>query len=210
MPRTAHWYFDYISPFAYLQFQRLDELAPLEPVLTPVLFAGLLKHHGQLGPAEIPEKRAFTYRFATWSARRARVPFRFPPAHPFNPLAPLRLTIAAGSTKDAVRSVFHCIWGEGKDPVADWGALCHSVGLSEPEANRRVADAEVKDTLRRNTEQAIADGAFGVPTLIVDGTCFWGVDATDMAADYLVDSTAFEDDEMRRVSNLPAAVERPR
>lgn len=53
----ADWYFDFISPFAYLQFVRLGELAGARLRLRPVLFAGLLQHWGQLGPAEIPAKR---------------------------------------------------------------------------------------------------------------------------------------------------------
>ena len=62
--QKAKWYFDFISPFAYLQLGRFKELPQdldIEPV--PVLFAGLLKHWGHLGPAEIPSKRRFVYRF---------------------------------------------------------------------------------------------------------------------------------------------------
>ena len=107
-------------------------------------------------------------------------------------------------------TIYNYIWGEGGDPVTEWGELCATLGLSVNQADQRIADPVVKDTLRRNTEQAISQGVFGVPSLVVDGACFWGVDATDMAADFLADSAAFEDEEMRRVSNLPAAAERPR
>ena len=86
------WVFDVISPFAYLAFPQLSRLpAHVSVELVPVLFAGLLQHFGQLGPAEIPSKRRFTYRFALWRARQLGLPMRMPPAHPFNPLALLRL-----------------------------------------------------------------------------------------------------------------------
>ena len=64
----AEWYFDFVSPFAYLQAQRLDRLrdAGLEIHYQPVLFAALLDHWGQLGPAEIGPKRELTYRAALW------------------------------------------------------------------------------------------------------------------------------------------------
>ena len=101
------WVFDVISPYAYLGFQQLAALpAGSELELVPVLFAGLLNQFGQLGPAEIAPKRRFTYRFVLWRARKAGVPLRIPPAHPFNPLSALRLVIAAGNDMRAVRTAF--------------------------------------------------------------------------------------------------------
>jgi len=77
------WLFDVISPFAYLAFPRLEELpAGVELEVVPVLLAALLDHFGQRGPAEIPSKRRFTYRFVLWRARRLGLPLRMPPAHP--------------------------------------------------------------------------------------------------------------------------------
>ncbi len=51
-----------------------------------MLFAGILGAHGQKGPAEIPAKRAFTYRFVLWQAKRLGIPLKLPHEHPFNPL----------------------------------------------------------------------------------------------------------------------------
>lgn len=99
------WVFDVISPFAYLAPAAARAAAPGEGLrVVPVLLAGLLQHFGQLGPAEIPAKRRFTYRFALWRARTLGLPMRFPPAHPFNPLPGLRLIIAAGSTLAAAQN----------------------------------------------------------------------------------------------------------
>ncbi len=110
------WVFDVISPFSYLAFPRLTELPPhLELEYKPVLLAALLSHFGQLGPAEIPPKRRFTYRFALWRARRLGLPMRFPPAHPFNPLAALRLVIAAGCDRRATGAVLDAIFRDGRD-----------------------------------------------------------------------------------------------
>ena len=61
--KSAKWYFDFVSPFAYLQNLRLDEFsAHLKIDRKPLLFAGLLKHWDSKGPAELPPKRLFTYR----------------------------------------------------------------------------------------------------------------------------------------------------
>ena len=208
--RRVEWCFDFISPYAYLQLARLGELPGPAPRLRPVLFAGLLGHWGQLGPAEIPPKRTFTYRYVVWRGRVQGTPLRCPPAHPFNPLGPLRLAIACGGSRDVVGTIFDFIWRDGRDPVEEWPALCAALDLEPGEASARIAAPEVKDRLRGNTEAAAAAGVFGVPTLLIDGEPFWGLDATDLAAAFLRDPTLLDDPEMRRVAHLPAAVERRR
>src|ERR1700761_2760489 len=116
MSMKITWAFDLISPFAYLSLKQLPRLpAGTEVRLVPVLFAGLLKHHGQLGPAEIAPKRRFTYRFVVWRGREKGVSFRVAPAHPFNPLQALRLVVAAGSTSAAVETAFDFVFGRGLD-----------------------------------------------------------------------------------------------
>ena len=208
------WYFDFISPFAYLQFQRMGELSCAQsaatPRLRPVLFAGLLSHWGQLGPAEIPTKRRFTYRHVLWQAREQGMTLRAPPRHPFNPLMVLRLAVALDATPQVVKSIFDFIWRDGRDPNDEWPALCEALGLDANDAHARLVSDAVKQGLRANTDEAIRKGVFGVPTLVVNDELFWGEDSTRMASAYLRDATAFEDEEMLRVSGLPAGVERQR
>ncbi len=203
------WYFDFISPFAYLQCERLDRLPQhIEIEYRPILFAGLLNHWGHKGPAEIPSKRRFTYRQALWIARRDGIPFRAPTAHPFNPLGALRLAIALGCKAEIVRAIFRSIWAEGSRPDDPdcWTTLVER--LDAFDASKRIAGPDVKSALRANTEEAIALGVFGVPTIAAEGELFWGYDTTDMAAAYIEDPLAFEDNEMRRLDTLPIGVER--
>ena len=102
----AEWYFDFISPFSYLQLERIAPLhARLQIAPIPIVFGAVLQHHGQLGPAEIRGKREFTYRIVQWTAEREGIALRFPPAHPFNPIAALRLAIAAGATWPVARGI---------------------------------------------------------------------------------------------------------
>ena len=143
----ATWYFDYLSPFAYLQFHRFGELPPeLEVTIKPVVFGALLQHHGQLGPAEIPSKRKFVYRFFKWQCERRGLPFLLP-LHPFLPLPMLRLTIAAGATRQAVEAIFHGIYGEGLAPgePETFRVLGERLGIADPE--RAIQAAAVKDAL---------------------------------------------------------------
>ena len=207
MGTTLRWYFDFISPFSFLQWQKVKRL-PASPrvELVPVVFGAILDALGQKGPAEIPGKREFTYRHVLWQARTEGVALRFPPAHPFNPLAALRACVAAGSTPVAVDALFDWIWGQGQagDSADALAPVMAKLGVSAS----TLADAEVKATLRRNTEEAIARGVFGVPTLEVDGTMFWGNDAHAFALAALADPALLQAAEMRRVSALPIGISR--
>jgi 2-hydroxychromene-2-carboxylate isomerase len=203
------WYFDFVSPFAWLQWPRVKELMRThEVILRPILFAGVLDRVGQKGPAEIPAKREFIYRHVLWRARETGQPLRFPPKHPFNPLASLRLCIAAGSDARATGAIFEWIWGQGQ--VADSAEALAPVAaqLGIDDAAAAIADPAVKAQLKANFEAAIADDIFGVPTLAIDGRLFWGGDAHDFALAYLRDPAIWDEAEMHRVATLPIGASR--
>jgi 2-hydroxychromene-2-carboxylate isomerase len=201
------WYFDVISPFAYLQWPKVKVLlARREVVLVPVLLAAVLSARGQKGPAEIPGKREFTYRHVLWQAREAGVALRFPPAHPFNPVAALRLCIAGACTVAVVDAVFDWIWVRGRaaDSVDALQPLLRQLGISAD----AVGDPAVKHALRANTDAALAAGVFGVPTLQVGDALFWGNDAHAFALAVLEDPAVLDDPQMRRIASLPVAASR--
>lgn len=184
--KTADWYFDFISPYAYLQSTRLHEISGrIQIRAKPILFAGLLNHYGHLGPAEIEPKRQFVFRQALWLAKRENIELKLPPEHPFNPLPPLRLALAMNCEIDAIQTIFKFIWRDGRNPgdPEEWKSLTQTIGLGD--ANDKLADPAIKDGLRNNTDEAIARGVFGVPTVIVDDELFWGHDAADFLLDYL-------------------------
>jgi 2-hydroxychromene-2-carboxylate isomerase len=210
MTPTLIWYFDPISPFAALAWPHVKALSERTTLnLKPVLFAGLLNHWGQLGPAEIPSKRIQTYRQCVWLAKEMGVDFRVPDSHPFNPLPYLRLLCANGPSADAVTQVFRAIWVDGGDPrdPKKIETLVQALGLNSYENTQTET---LKAQLRKNTDEAIAAGVFGVPTLQIGSELFWGLDALPMADAYLADPACFETEEMRRASETPAAAHRPR
>ena len=204
--RAADWYFDFVSPFAYLQLARFDRLpSDLAVTCRPVLFAGLLGHWKHRGPAEIPAKRVHTYRWCHWYAARAGIPFRMPPAHPFNPLRPLRLAVARAGDPALVRAIFDAVWADGRDLGRDeeWQALTARLAIADADA--AIADPAVKEALRQGTEDAAERGVFGVPTFALGGELFWGLDATDLMLDYLDDPGVFRTGEYARIADLPVA-----
>jgi len=205
----AVWYFDFLSPFAYLQWRdmgRLPNGVELSP--RPVLFAGLLNHWGHKGPAEIPAKRRHTYRYCHWLAHTRNIPFKMPPAHPFNPLKALRLCVALDADDAVIDTIFDFIYVEGGDvtSVEGWLELTARLGVSPDDM--RITSPELKQRLKDNTDAAVAAGVFGVPTFVVETEVFWGQDAMDMFLDWLGDPASFATDEFSRIEKLPIGARR--
>jgi 2-hydroxychromene-2-carboxylate isomerase len=202
------FHFDVISPYAYLAFEKLPEVLKglsWQVDYRPVLFAGLLKHHGQLGPAEIPPKRDWTYRQVQWLAHAQGVPLQMPAAHPFNPLGLLRLALACGRdglvNRYVAETVFRHAWRGGSD-AADAQRLEELRAALQPQ--RDPASDEVKAELKSNTEAAIARGLFGVPTCEVDGKLFWGFDGLPMLREYLQGTAWFSSGAWEQAAAVPA------
>jgi len=199
------WYFDFLSPFSYLHWQKVKAMPEgVEPV--PVVFGAILAARGHKGPAEIPGKREFTYRHVLWQARVEGVPMRFPPSHPFNPLGSLRACVAAGATFAAVDAIFDWIWRDGRAVDTDEALqpLLDVIGVSR----EALTSAETKALLRANTDAAIAAGVYGVPTLQIGDALFWGNDAHPFALAALHDPSLLAEAEMQRVSSLPVGISR--
>lgn len=207
--REIRWYFDFLSPFSYLQSQLMGELpADVRVAYRPVLLAALLDHWGTVGPAEVAPKRLHTYRFCQWWADRNDIPFVLPPAHPFNPLGALRLAVARDCDAATIHSIFDFIWAEGNDPgdLDCWHELGRRLGVED--ATRLTQDPAVKQRLREMSDEAAGRGVFGVPTFEIDGELFWGLDATGMVLDYLSDPAIFDTPEMARCARLPVGARR--
>lgn len=182
--KAIDFYFDYLSPFAYLGSLAIPPVCErhgAELRLRPVLFAGLLNHWGQRGPAEIPPKALHAFRACLRHARKHGIPFHAPRYHPFNPLTALRVTIAADTATDrlrAMKALYELAWARGGDPgdPSEIRQALLGAGLDGNALVERASSPEVKLQLKQETELAIARGVFGVPTMIVDEEIFWGVD----------------------------------
>jgi 2-hydroxychromene-2-carboxylate isomerase len=213
MKQLAVW-FDPISPFAYLAFEQLPQALQglsIDVSYRPILFAGLLKHWGQKGPAEIEPKRAWTFRQVHWLAHLHGIAIDTPLQHPFNPLALLRLLVACapeGGTPNrrACEAVLRHIWRGGAD-ANDAARLAALTQELAPTADPN--DARVKQALKDATAEALARGIFGVPTVEVDGRLFWGMDALPMVADHLRGDPWFKTGAWEREGAARAAIRRP-
>ena len=213
----VHFYFDFISPYAWLAFKALPK--SLEGIshrvhYHPVVFGAMLKHHGQLGPAEMPGKRDWTYRQVMWLAKQQGTDLQMPASHPFNSLALLRLAVAASDNgqpnRYVVESIFKHVWCTGLEAsdAEQFAALqLHlfsqaNLSLKDPQS------VEVKQLLQQQTQQAIDLGLFGVPSMVVNGQVFWGQDALPMLRAYLQGDAWFESANWLDAGKLPVGTRR--
>ena len=198
----AIFYYDIVSPFAYLyikQRQRLEKFLDISPV--PVLLGGLLRAAENKGPGEIAAKRPHTYQFCVWQAEKLGIPFRFPAHHPFMTVAAQRLLVEQNANWTMVERAFDYVWVEGNDPNQSWPEFCIYLGL--PANTTKPDNPEVKKQLIDNTNQAKDHGAFGVPALVVNGHCFWGVDTIDWVLDFLARPNMFEEEQYTFAASVP-------
>lgn len=191
--KRIEFFLDFVSPFAYLAFERLPhalEGCSHAVEYRPILFAGLLKHWGQKGPAEMEPKRAWTFRHTHWLAAQQGTPMQTPAEHPFNPLALLRLALACGPNRRVAETIFRHVWqGSGADANAPT-RLAELTARLAPQ--RDPAGDDVKRELREATEAALTAGVFGVPSFLVDGRLFWGLDSLPMLRAFVAGDPWFD------------------
>ncbi len=218
--RSIRFLFDFVSPYAYLAWTQIHALAErhgceVEPV--PILFAALLNAHGHKGPAEIEPKRAYLFKDSLRNARRLGVPFAAPAAHPFKPLLPLRAASAPlepPARRRLIDGLFAAAWVESRrvDDPAVVTAVARAVGLDGDALVEDASTEEAKARLRAATEQAIAAGAWGVPTILVPGPhgseLFWGLDALPHVERFLVGDDPITADAVERWASTPRAASR--
>ncbi len=212
VPPQLQFYFDFISPYAFLAWTQIRDIArrcgrSVEPV--PVLFAALLDAHGQKGPAEIPAKRRYLFKDIARKAHRLGVPsVAPPPAHPFNPLAALRvasLPLPLTTRETIIDALYAAAWTrrEAIDSAEAVAGILSRVGLDGPALVAEAQTTATKERLRSATDEAIRRGIFGVPSVLVDDELFWGTDALpDLEAYLRGELPTFSDAEW---SSLPMA-----
>jgi 2-hydroxychromene-2-carboxylate isomerase len=215
---TVRCYADPVSPYAWLGLRDLGRLeaAGARIVVHPVLFAGLLNAHGNIGPAEVPAKRRYLFRDVMREAARRGLPFAGPPGHPFNPLLALRMctALADDAARGALLMAFTCAtWERGADLMdeATLAGLADEKGLDGAGLLAAAQTPAVKQALADATAQAVTDGVFGVPTLRVDGDSelFWGADRID-ALLWRMQGHAIDEDALREFVGREPMAQRKR
>lgn len=183
--RELEFFFDYSCPFAYLGSTQVEALARrmgATLAFRPMLLGGVFRAHGtpqRLFEAQVPAKAAHNLLdLSRWAALYG-VPLEMPAAHPMRTVDALRATLVTGCDPKVIHGFYRAYWAQGK-PVSDPAVLREVLSAAGHDADAvlaRIEAAEVKDELRKRTDDAVALGIFGVPVYRVDGgAILWGQD----------------------------------
>jgi 2-hydroxychromene-2-carboxylate isomerase len=215
-PSPVDFYFDPVSPYAWLATYSMEwaEEAGADIRFVPVLLAGLLKAHGNLGPAEVPAKRAYLFRDVMREATRYGFPFAGPPGHPFNPLTALRMCTALqddARRRELALALIRACWERGED-ISDASVLARladEAGFDGKALVEQAATPAVKQALATATLDAVAAGIFGVPTFRLGDELFWGGDRID-ALIWRLEGDTIDEEVLSKVLARPPLAQRPR
>ena len=215
MVAKIHFYFDFISPYSYFAWRKLPTLAKKynrEIEAHPVVFGKLLDKWGQLGPAEIPPKRNWLNEYCLRYAALNGFKYDPPKKHPFNPLAALRMSLKEVSGVDQLKvidSIFEAGWSHGADlgDLSTLTSLLTKQSIDGESLIHKVSELYVKELLINETSHAIEKGDFGVPTIIIDDSLFWGNDQMDHI-ELLLDGKDPLDRERLNDQERPRAIDR--
>jgi 2-hydroxychromene-2-carboxylate isomerase len=195
MSKRVEFFFDVGSPTTYLAWTQLPALcaqAGAELIYRPMLLGGVFQATGNVSPAAVPLKGSYMNVDMARFARRYGVPLATNPYFPVNTLMLMRgaagVQLRAPERFDAyLRGVFKAMWVEPQnlnDPAIVAGALA-AAGFDPAEVMAWANDAEVKAALRANTDEAVARGVFGAPTMFVGTEMFFGQDRLDFVREAL-------------------------
>lgn len=188
--KTVEFYFDFGSPAAYLAWTQLPALCRQAGALLeykPMLLGGVFQATGNRSPAEIPAKDRYIRRDFERHAARYGVPLHFNPHFPINTLLLMRGATALQMREGGARfdgyctAVFRAMWvdEENLGEPAVLGEMLRTAGFDPPTLLAQAGEQPVKERLRAVTEEAVARGVFGAPTMFVGGEMFWGQDRLD-------------------------------
>ncbi|SEU33618.1 2-hydroxychromene-2-carboxylate isomerase [Stigmatella erecta] len=185
MAKTLEFFFDYASPYSYLASAQVEALAArtgAELRWRPFLLGAVFKATGNQSPVTNPAKARYLLKdLADWARLLGLPDFRMPDSFPTNSLQAGRLGLVAAEQGLIVpfsHAAYRAAFAEGKN-LADPAVLtevARAAGLEPEKVLARIENQEIKDALKRNTEEAIARGAFGAPTFFVGEDMFFGND----------------------------------
>lgn len=185
---TIDFYFDVGSPYSYLGATQIDAIAAKHGATVrykPFLLGAVFKATGNVTPANLSAKAKWACADLYAWAELYGVPFQFPASFPPNTVRAMRACCAAeehGKTRQLAMALFTGYFTRGIDPSSQEGLTLasKSVGLDPASVLAAIETAPVKAALRANTDEALAAGAFGAPSMVYRGTLLWGNDRLAM------------------------------
>ena len=198
--KTVDFYFDFMSPFAYLAQHRLPKLAnryegKAKFVCHPIDLIAARFKAGNTGPfnRDQPAKmKALMMDLKRW-AKRYDIPMGFPKS-----LDTARLNrgyfhaVDQGKGAPYLQGAFRAVWGESGDPADEnlIRQVASNAGLVPEKLLAATESAEAARAYQKENDDAQARGVFGVPIFMVDDQIFWGNDRIEFLQEYLDGASA--------------------
>lgn len=195
MSKSVEFFFDIGSPATYLAYTQLPILcadANSALIYRPMLLGGVFKATGNASPVTVPAKGAHMAKDLDRFAKRYGVEFRLNPYFPINTLSLMR-AITGMQLRHPERfeafidCLFHALWVDARnlsDP-ATVAAVLDESGFDPRYVLALTADEPIKEALKTTTEEAIARGVFGAPSMFVGDELFFGQDRLDFVREAL-------------------------
>jgi 2-hydroxychromene-2-carboxylate isomerase len=189
--KSFTFYFDYLSPFSYYAHIRLQKMRKdISVIYQPVALGPLLNHWGIKGPGEVQPKREFLLKQCLRYSKKHSIPFTTPKTHPFNSLYAVRLSLA-GVAGIHQEKVIDTLWKAGWETRIDMGEpdellrVLREAGLPAEELYEKSFEKSAKVELKKNIEEALSQGVFGVPSFVAGPELFWGNDSLEDLFNFL-------------------------
>ena len=184
--KTVEFYFDLGSPYSYLAYYRLLQIAEqqeIQIVYKPILLGGVFKATGNRSPIEIPVKGVYSILDMQRWAEYYQIPMQMNPHFPMNTLTLMRILTGVQllhleKFEQVLKLLFDAMFGTPQnlnEPTVLAEVLKQS-GFSVEDIMSMVQSDVVKQKLITETEQAIQRGIFGAPTFFVGDEMYWGQD----------------------------------
>jgi 2-hydroxychromene-2-carboxylate isomerase len=189
MNKTIDFYFDFISPYAFISFQQIKSLKFKQEFkfrLKPVLLGGLHNLHKITAPAFIPAKAKFMIRDCKMVSEKCKISFKFNSYFPIKTVDLMRGVLIAeedGIANNYIDKIFETMWVSGLNlndqQVVD--KTLKNLEINPKTFSLRLSSQNIKDVLKKRTQEAYEKGVFGAPTFLVNNKIFWGQDRLEYA-----------------------------
>ncbi len=181
------FYFDIISPYAYIAYKKILKIKDINFKLKPILLGGLHNLAGITAPAFNKYKMKNMQNDCELVAKKNNISFKWNSKFPINSLNIMRGYICVKDNKkeEYLNNFFEAYWKEDLDLSNEENIkiLLKKLKIDEHDFFNLVKSQDTKDKLKQFTQEAFEKEVFGAPTFIVNNKIFWGQDRLEYALD---------------------------
>ena len=190
MTKNIDFYFDFISPYTYIAHRRIElEGGEFNFTYKPILLGGLHKLWGITPHALIEAKKQFMIQDCEMVSKKLNIDFKFNSKFPLGTVKLMRgcLTLEGEQLNKYIKLIFDAYWKDDIDISgnANLSNLLAKIDINIDDFHKRTEDEEIKERLKKLTNDAFKKNVFGAPTYVVNNKNFWGQDRIEFAIEEL-------------------------